>query len=208
MSHFFDYKKQKMKGFTVIELFIGIFIFLLVGGLIFLFQKNVYSLNDILSDNISGQEQARKALKIMSAEIRSSSPSNLGAYQISQAGDSSFIFYCDIDNDQLKERIRYFLDGTILKKGVIKPSGSPLTYNPVNEQIVSFVRYVSNGATTVFLYYDKDYDGTTSPLTTPVNVASVRLVKINIIIDKDASELPGPAIFTTQISMRNLKDNL
>jgi len=36
----------------------------------------------------------------------------------------------------------------------------------------------------------------------------VRLVKITIVIDKDPQTPPGPMTLTTQISIRNLKDNL
>lgn len=205
MLKFSNHNKQNKSGFTVIELLIGIFIFLLVSELIYLFQKNVYSLNGILSDSISGQEQARKALKIMSAEIRSASPSSLGSYQISQAGNFSLTFYCDIDNDDLKERIRYFLDGTTLKKGIIEPSGSPIDYSST-EQITNFIRDVENGGAAIFSYYDKNYDGTTLPLAVPLaDISAVRLIKIDVAIDKDVSELPGPMTITTQVSIRSLR---
>ena len=112
----------------------------------------------------------------------------------------SFTFYSDIDNDSLKEKIRYYLSGAILKKGVIKPNGNPLQYNPANEITKEIVHDVTNGGMAVFNYYDKYYDGTTAPLSQPVNVLDVRLVKITL--------MTASQTFTTQVSIRNLKDNL
>jgi prepilin-type N-terminal cleavage/methylation domain-containing protein len=200
--------KQNIKtGFTLIEVMVVIFILALIGVAISNFQVNVFSLNKFLSGGLTAQDEARRALKTMTAEIRPLSPSSIGSYPIAQASPTSFTFYSDIDADALKERIRYFLDGATLKKGVIKPSGSPLTYNPANEQITELIHYVVNGATPIFSYYDKNYDGTTLSLSQPVDILMVRLVQVTIMINRDPSRA-GAITLTTQISMRNLKDNL
>lgn len=201
-------KERLIKGFTVVEALMTIFILGLVGLAIWTFQKDLFSLNRILQSDLAAQKEARQAFKGMTAEIRSASPSSLGSYPLLEVDASSFIFYSEIDDDGLKERIRYFLDGTVLKKGVLKPSGNPLTYNPTNEIISEVVHDIANDATPIFDYYDTNYDGTTASLAAPVNVLAVRLVKINIIIDHDPLRSPGPITLTTQVSIRNLKDNL
>ena len=162
-----------------------------------------------LEDSISGAQDARAVLRTMAREIRTASSSNLGTYTIATASPQTFIFYSDIDDDGLKERIRYFLDDTDLKKGVIKPSGNPLVYDPASEIIVSvLVQNVKNDSQNIFDYYDTNYDGTTDPLSEPINLISVRLVKITIIIDADENRAPVAKTFTSQVSLRNLKDNL
>lgn len=195
-------------GFSVVEVLVGIFILTLIGFAIFSFQKDIFSMNRIILGNLTAQDEARRAIKSMSAEIRTASPSNLGAYALSQTATSSFTFYSNIDSDSFKERVRYFIDGTALKKGVIKPSGSPLAYNPANETISELIHDMANTAVATFDYYDTGYDGTTSPLVEPIDISMVRLIKITIVIDRDSQLLPGPITLTTQISMRNLKDNL
>jgi type II secretory pathway pseudopilin PulG len=195
-------------GFSIIEVLIVIFILSLVGIAVAAFQRDVFSLNTIISNSLVAQDETRRALKMVTAEIRPLSPSSVGAYPVVEADPTSFIFYSDIYNDQLKERVRYFLDGTILKKGVIKPSGTPLTYNPANEIIIEVIHDIANGTTPIFNYYDTNYDGTTSPLTQPIDMLAVRLIKITIVIDKNPNKSPGPITLTTQVSMRNLKDNL
>lgn len=195
-------------GFSVVEVLVGIFILTLIGFAIYSFQKDIFSLNRIILGNLTAQGEARRAIKSMSAEIRTASPSSLGAYALSQTATSSFIFYSNIDSDSFKERVRYFIDGTTLKKGVIKPSGSPLAYNPANETISELIHDMANTAAATFDYYDTGYDGTTSPLVEPIDISAVRLVKITVVIDRDSQLPPGPITLTTQISMRNLKDNL
>ncbi len=202
-------KRQKSKnGFTLIEALIAIFILTLIGVVVVAFQRDVISLNSILSGGLTAQDEVRRALKMMTTEIRPLSSSSIGAYPITEAGPTSFVFYSNVDGDSLKERVRYFLDGNILKKGVIKPTGTPLTYNPAHETVSEVVHNVVNGAAPVFSYYDKNYDGSTPALSQPVDIPSVRLVKIAIIIDENPNRAPGPVTLTTQVSMRNLKDNL
>src|SRR3989344_4644245 len=119
---------------------------------------------------------------------------------------TAFTFYSDIDDDGLKEKVRYFLNGPLLQKGVIKPTGSPLSYNPASEKITTLIPNVTNA--TIFTYYDENYDGAGAELTSPINIPVVRLVKITITIDKDPNRAPVTTIFSTQVSIRNLKDNL
>jgi prepilin-type N-terminal cleavage/methylation domain-containing protein len=200
-------KYNPKSGFTIIEVLVSIFILTLIGLAVSSFFKDIFSFNRIISGSLTAQDEARRALKTMSAEIRTASPSSLGAYPLVQTATSSFAFYSNIDSDSFKERVRYFLEGVTLKKGIIKPSGSPLTYNPANEIITELIHDVANSATSTFNYYDTVYDGTTQPLTEPINISVVRLVKITIVIDKDSTQPPGPMTLTTQINMRNLKDN-
>lgn len=199
---------KKQSGFSVIEVLVSIFILTLVGFAVYAFQNDVFSLNRILSDSLTAQDEARRSLKTMSAEIRTTSPSSLGAYALEQTATSSLVFYSNIDGDSFKERVRYFLDGTTLKKGVIKPSGNPLTYNPANEIVAELIHDIANATTSIFSYYDETYDGTTQPLAEPINKNLVRLVKITIMIDKNPQTPPPPLVLTTQVTMRNLKDNL
>jgi len=201
-------KKSRQLGFSLVEILVSLFILTVIGGAVGLFLKDVFSINDIISGNLISQQEVRQAFKSMSSQIRSMSFSSIGAYPIGEATQTSFLFYDDIDNDGLKERLRYFLSGNTLQKGVLKPSGNPLNYDPANEIVIDLVHYVANASTPIFEYYDENYDGATPPLTMPDGLLSVRLIKIIIIIDKDTAKNPGPLLMTTQVSMRNLKDNL
>jgi hypothetical protein len=203
--------KNKLKiksesGFTVIETLFGIAIFVLIVGALTLFSKNVWVNNSFISAGLVDTDAGRQVLKTMVAEIRTASTSDTGTYLINQAGASSFTFYSNVDSDVLKEKVRYFLSGTTLQRGVIKPTGSPLSYNAGNEKISTLLQNVQDSS--IFEYFDKDYDGTTAPLSFPINIPNVRLVKITITTDSDPNRPPAEMVFSTQVSIRNLKDNL
>ena len=193
-------------GFSVMEILLVLFILSVILSVIINFQINIFSYNKISSANLIVQSDARQALKSMSAEIRSMSPSSLGAYPITQADTSSIIFYCDINNDLSKERIRYFLDGTTLKKGIIAPTGDPLSYSG-DEVIKELVKDISNATTSIFSYYDENYDGVSDPLAMPINITDISLIKISLIVDENPLKLPAPFLLTTQVMIRNLKNN-
>ncbi len=192
-------------GFTLIETLFGVAIFISITFVLTLFSKNVWVYNSFVTEGLTNTDSARQVLKTIVSEIRTASVASNGAYTIDQASASSFIFYSDIDNDNLREKIRYFLDGTTFQKGVTKPTGSPLSYNPQNEKISILA---SDTTSLIFNYFNKNYDGYSSALSFPVNIPDVRLVKITITIDKDPNRPPLPNVLSTQVSIRNLKDNL
>lgn len=175
---------------------------------VFNFGQSIFSFNSNAQKNLSAQSDGRRVLKNIVKELRSTSPSSLGSYSITQAGTSTLTFFVNLDSDAYKEQVRYFLSGNELKKGVIKPSGSPLTYNPTNEQVIILVRDINNGNTPIFEYFDANYAGTSTPLTQPVQVTKIRMVRIILKIEKDPNKSLGPIIVTSQVFLRNLKDNL
>jgi prepilin-type N-terminal cleavage/methylation domain-containing protein len=199
---------KKNRGFTLLEIIITMAIFSLIMGVVTLFARDLLYYNGIFSGGLTSYDEAKKILQPISSEIRSLSPSSLGAYPIETAGNTTFTFFSDINNDGLKERIRYFLSGNILMKGVIIPSGSPLQYLSNTESLYGIIHNVKNGSTPIFTYYNSSYNGETSPLSQPVSVLSVRLIKITLILDTDPNRSPTPVTIITEVSMRNLKDNL
>lgn len=199
-------RENKNSGFTLVEIIFTISIFVVVFFTLTLFSKNIWTFSTFISNGLDNIDTSRNALKMMVAEIRTASQADTGAYIISEASDTTFSFYSDINNDGLKEKVRYFLDNELIKKGVITPMGSPLSYNSANEIITTVASYIINSS--IFSYYDKDYDGTSESLSLPVDIAEVRLLKITITMDKDVNKSPAPVTITTQVSIRNLKDNL
>lgn len=197
---------KTQKGFTLVEIIITVAITGLVVAAIGSFQANIFSYSRNFSSSLSAADDARRVLRPFSNEVRSAAPSTLGAYPIEEATSTSFIFFTDTDNDGVEERIRYFLEENAFKKGTIVPSGNPYVYDEDDESIVAMVNDVTSS--TVFSYFDTYYDGTTEALVEPISVLQIRLIKISLTIDKDPNEVPPPFTVTTQVSFRNLKDNL
>ncbi len=192
----------------MIEILIATGIFSLVVLVAGKFARDVVFLGSMSQNKFNTEQDSRKILRPMIAEVRSASPSSLGSYPIEQAATSTFVFYSDIDDDGLKEKIRYFLSNKKLQRGQIKPAGTPLVYNSASEQVYTLVNDVISTSTPIFSYYDANYTGTTSPLSLPVSISAIRLLKITITVDKNPNVLPGPTTVVGQVSIRNLKDNL
>ncbi len=197
------------KGFTLAEIVVVVgilgFIMVAIGS----FQRNVFVYNKYSQDSISSAQDARNILRVMVKDLRTTSPSNNGAYAIAQAATNTITFFSDTDGDGLKEQIRYYIATTTLKKGSIKPTGSPATYNSANEIFFTLAYNIKNATSTaLFEYYDNTYAGTSSPMTQPVTATNIRLIKINLIIDADPYKSPVPRLYTSQVNLRNLKDNL
>lgn len=202
-------KQSLTRGMTLIELVIVIGILGIIMVAISSFQTNILTNNRYSFDSLSSAQDARTILRTIVKELRSTSPSNNGSYAISMAATNTIAFFSDTNGDGLKEQIRYFIATTTLKKGVIIPAGSPLTYNPNNENITTLAYNIRNSTSSpLFEYYDENYSGTSSPLTQPVTVTKVHLVKISLLIDANPNKAPVLRTYTSQVNLRNLKDNL
>ncbi len=106
------FKKHKKIGFTLVEMLIAVFVFtLLMAGMaaiiVHLYQAHAFSWQQA-----QAIDEAQRGVKAMIREIREATVGADGSYPIIKADDSELIFFSDIDNDGLTERVRYFLGGT------------------------------------------------------------------------------------------------
>lgn len=199
------------KGVTLVELIVAIAIFSIVSIAIGNFISDIYRNNSYASGSLQASQDGRSILRPMVNEIRTMTLGANGSYPIALAGTSTIIFYTDIDADGVTERVRYFLQNDELRKGVIEASGNPIGYTSGTESLSTLARAVRNSTTTnLFEYYDSEYSGssTTSALSFPIDIPSVRLIKIDLVLDADPNRSPTPRSYTTQVNIRNLKDNL
>jgi len=126
-------------------------------------------------------EAANIAISGMSREIRDARQNELGAYALETANDQEIIFYSDIDYDGVIERVRYTLNGSDLEKGVVEPSGDPLSYSsPESVRVVTDI--VRNGTDPLFYYYNAGWpeDTTNNPLAPADRISDTSQIKIII----------------------------
>jgi type II secretory pathway pseudopilin PulG len=194
------------KGMTVAEILVVVAIVTVIGLAISTFARDLFMYSGTVQSNLSAQQDARQMLRQFASELRVASQSSTGTYPISEASDTAITFYSDINGDGIKDRVRYYVSGNMIKKDVLVPTGLPLAYT--GTPATSIVMRDLSVTTGIFSYYDKNYTGTSAPLGSPVDVSSVRLVKMNITIDRDPNRSPTPINVTTQVVIRNLKDNL
>ncbi len=199
------------QGFTLVEFVMAVAIMISIVFGVTNLARDVLVINTSATQNLVAQSDARKALKSIIAELRTAAPSSTGAYTIESASSTSVIFFADLDNDNRTERIRYYLDypTRTLRRGVVVPTGNPPSYVLGQETYTTLSSDIVISTTTpVFEYFNTNYAGTSSPLTYPIDLSVIRLVRVRLIIDKDPNRAPLEQITTSEVTLRNLKDNL
>jgi prepilin-type N-terminal cleavage/methylation domain-containing protein len=200
-------------GFTVIELLLAMGIISVIGLGIVSFQIGLVRNTSIMQTTLSAQLQVRKTFQSFVSEVRTAERANGGAFPLLEVGTSTFTFFANVDEDSDIERIRYYVgtstvaSTTILYKEIVHPTGS--VYAHRLSQVAQVVTNISfSTSTPMFQYYDTNYAGTTTALTFPVTNSSVRLVSFTLPIDVNGPRYSSVQSFTTQVAIRNLKDNL
>ncbi len=198
------------QGLTLLEIIItlSIFIILILAWNNFAIQS--YRSAAFGQEQLEAIRQAKNGIDTMAQELRELSKSETGSYGLEYAGDYEIIFYTDIDEDISTERVRYFLEGTNLKKGVIEATGNPLVYEAENEVITTISTNVHNDTLPIFIYYNGNYpyDTTNNPLPAPALLIETKLIHVFLRININPNRAPENFDLETDVQIRNLKNNL
>lgn len=198
--------RNKKTGFTLLETIVYIAISAIVllaitNAIISFYQSNRYTL-----EQMSQLDSARKGVSALVTGIREATYSDLGSYPIEAVATSSITFYADIDNDGVIERVRYFLSGGNFNKGIITPSGSPLSYVPGTEVVTTLAEYIRNAeqAVNMFTYYDTNG----ALMSAPITLIDIRYVKITLVVNVNPATMPNEFTLRSSATIRNIKSNL
>ncbi len=201
---------KQNSAFTIIEFILAIFIStaLIVGVTAFAayyFQNYSFSFEENQSVGI-----AQQALTTLIREIREARISETGAWPIFQSDDNTIIFYGDVTNDGRSDRIRYFITGTNLKKGVIEPTQAPVTYPAENEKVSTVASYVDNAGLPLFKYYNGNWpiDQINNPLPINLRILNTRYISVYIRINVNSNKGAQPFDLKSGVQIRSMKDNL
>lgn len=161
-----------------------------------------YRTNTYAVEQAAAVSSAQRGVEEMVKTIREAAYSSNGAYPIIVMGTSTFSFYADVDSDPFIERLRYYVEGGSLKRGVIDPSGDPPVYtNSEMQTIVSdYVRNIEKGVAT-FNYYDLNGN----LMTDLTDIAEVRFIEVTIVVNINPFRLPNQFTLRSTAALRNLR---
>lgn len=203
-------KRAKSKsGLTIIEVVIAGFLTVVLGFGIMGLQRIFLDAQLVTFDSADNVGSTNFSLTQMARELRAARQADSGAYPLVTANDNEIVFYSDVDYDNRSERVRYWLDGTVLRKSITKSSGEPPQYLAENTVETVVTENVRN-QTPIFIYFNADWPADTdnNPLFTPADIAIVRALRVSLVINS-RPEIPNRAYtLETHIQFRNLKDNL
>ena len=185
---------------------LGIFLLLIIPTSEMLIHSFRY--NAIIWEQLKTQNDGRRALREVVDIVRKAESSSLGAYSVVAASNYDLTIYSNIDKDSYREKVRFWLDGTTLKKNIIKPGGNPLGYSDagITTELAHDAVNIAKSIP-LFVYYDENFTGTQASLTTPIDVTKVRMIKIDLELEKDPTETPVPLRVESMAQIRNLKTN-
>lgn len=195
-------RKTKNKGFTLIEITIGIFILVFIIFLIFLMIFNLSNFQIKTWWFLKNFQDVHFILANFKKELRAMRNSSLGSYPLEIASPTTIVFYSDIDGDNLAEKLRYFLEDNSLKRGVIKPSGDPLRYEPTNEKISLMLENIEP-TSAIFYYYSENYTDEDSWLDYPIDISKIKTIKLEFKIKTKKEKQPETV--KVIIAPRNLR---
>lgn len=195
-------------GFTVLEIIIATGITSILIILIYSFMSNAMLLQRFISEQSTAISEAQQGVGLFTKEVREARYSDTGAYIIENADAQEIIFYSDIDADFLTEKVHYYFDDENFYKGVIEPSGSPITYDDNNETETIISSYIVNGSDPIFTYYGENYPDEASALDYPADVTNITLVKVHLDVNVNPEKIPDTYTLETFAQLRNLKSNL
>lgn len=193
--------KRSNRGLTLLETLVWIGVFTVVFGAVVSATLSFYRANRYTLGQAFAVSSGQRGLNDMMRVIREAAYASDGAYPIISMAADQFSFYADVDADASIEKVRYFLQGTSLLKGVVDVSGDPPAYtgSEVTSIVAEHVRNVAH-ATSTFRYYDENG----ALMTDFTKIAEVRFVTANLIVDTDTAQLPPEITLRSSAGVRNL----
>lgn len=193
----------EVRGFTLMEMLVVVALTGLVGVGLLSMISYFYRSNAYLLEATSAVDSASRGVRDSLTLLRGASYGEDGAYPLMAAATSSVTFYANGDGDESIERVRLYLSGGVLYKGVTNASGNPPSYTGQTESTSVIATWVKNDASTpAFRYFDRD--GT--ELTGTINIAAVRTVRARFDVDINPQRAPNLLTIEGGATLRNLRN--
>lgn len=203
-------KANYRQGFTLLEVIIAVFLFSVVVALVSVFAVFFFRNYSFSFEEQQSIGQAQGSLTQMIREIRKARNGDDGSWPILVTNDNDFTFYADVNGDNRTDKVRYFMSGTELRRGVIEPTQVPVTYPSQNEKISVLISSLQATSSAMFTYYNGDWpgDNVANPLQPSQRIFNTRFVQININVKPAGSFATKPFQLKSGVSIRSMKDNL
>jgi type II secretory pathway pseudopilin PulG len=189
------------RGMTMIEAIVWIALFVtamlaISSTILYFYRTNSYAL-----EQATAVASAQRGLEQIVRVVREASFSSQGAFPIISIAANDFVFYADVDDDPLIERVHYYLSGTNLMRGVLDPTGSPPDYTGVETTEV-VAEYVRNTAQNISLF--RYYDTLGAQIASSSSYTAVRFVNVTLAVNVNTATLPNQLSLNSSAALRNL----
>lgn len=191
-------------GFTLFELMITISIIMAIFVALASVIINFSYLSNFIFVRVGSESEMNDVFSRLTNELRSATASSDGAYVIQSASTSSLVFFSDVIGNSNTERVRYYIDSGALKRGLVVASGTPIVYDTSKETILTLVKNITTASSGIFSYYGAGSDASSTPLSYPIDISKIRVIKINLTVNEIIKGVKIFRKFTTAISPRSI----
>jgi len=200
----------RQAGFTFLEVIMAMFMGAMVVTVGFAVNKMVTTNYAAGFQEVQQLDEVGMIVRRWVNELREARDGENGAYPIEVAADNEVIFYSDVDNDQKTERVRYYLDGNNLRRGLVEPTGDPAGYNLAEENVKLVSDKLVAGGEPLLTYYNKDYPGDTvnNPLSLANRLLNTRVIRIHVEVGLSSEFIAKNFNWDSMVQLRNLANKI
>ncbi len=184
--------EAQSSGFTLIEAMISVLIVGLIIAAISLFFTRGIAINRETYEQVLTTEEARLEIDRVADVLRNARGADGEAWLVA-ASDNEITVYSNTDDDSDSEKVRYILEGDMLKRGVTQPGAE--------ESVQVLATHVRNAQESrpMFTYYDSNG---AAVVAADATVASVQRIGIAFLIDINEQQKPGSTEISTIVTPR------
>ena len=199
---------KNYSGLSLMEMLVAIAIFTIaIAGFSMLYIRSIKSNTYILK---MGQTSfaLSQGLNKMVEYIRTARQGDNGNAAIVAVADNSLTIYSDFDNDQITERLHFYLDNQQIKLGITNPTaGANRTYPNGDEETKIIAEHIVNGTgDKLFQYYPVGLAQAPIEPSTG-DISAIRMVKIFLKMNIDPSRGADDIEMQSYVEFRNLYNN-
>lgn len=197
------YQRTDMRGFTLIEMLVVIFVVAIISIVIGDSVLSFFKAAEFATGRAGSVSAAQGALDTIVQSVRGSTYGADGSYPIASISPYSLTVFADSGPNSATERITFFVSGTSLFKSVIDPTGNPPWYSIAASTTADIADGIENAAIgpALFTYYD----AAGNEITDFSHVSDVASVFVNLLSQSSTST----PVYTLQsyVTLRNLENN-
>jgi prepilin-type N-terminal cleavage/methylation domain-containing protein len=194
---------MKKNGYTLIEMLVVIAVLLIIFPALFLGIQTLYDMHANTFSKARALANGSEVLRKMLTDIRSGTYGEDGSLPVVQVATTSLTLFSDTQPTGGALRIRYFLDGDSLKRGVIIPDATS-HYVEASETVSTILTHLDVPVTQAGLFRYYDAEGILLPATAS-STLSVQRIEVTLPLVVKNGRGTTTTTLSSSASIRNLK---
>lgn len=194
---------RSSKGYTLVEMLVVVAIIGIIFPAMMQLIVTLYRSHSDTFARSAALTEVTTASKEIVRDIRSAMQSEAGALPIVTTGTDALTIYADTDLDGRIERVRYYVSGRDLMKGVIEPTAVP-DYPTGSETVTELAAGIVNAevGVPVFRYFDAE----SNEIAAGTDLLSIRRITVELAAESALGRQSRDVRVRSSASIRNLKD--